>query len=267
VAATVGQENTPNVQFTDEQLVEYIEQMVASSLHHYIGEYEQTHGSIHGEMEESGQSFGPRKQAQPPEHQDEHSQHPPDSPSQQYSQQTFNPPPSYPQHAHDPSGKINHSQEAPVSDIPPIQIKLAALSLYLSTQSEESQAEWKQQFPKEYHTHIDHYRNIDNIAAELPMQAVIDQLNAFTETIKASAHTPAARHDRVRRSLYELLQHPDNRQLLEGVMLQERPQIQRLFKHLGRIDTVPKLAAQLPMWSEGLEVAMLEYYQTLLERI
>jgi hypothetical protein len=51
VAATHGQEHTPEFQFTEQQQVEFITQGAESALIHYINEYEKAYGPIHPEPE------------------------------------------------------------------------------------------------------------------------------------------------------------------------------------------------------------------------
>ncbi|XVJ51150.1 MAG: hypothetical protein HEQ32_03315 [Vampirovibrio sp.] len=266
VSATVGQEETPDVQFSDAQLQGWMEQMVASALHHYLGEYEQLHGPIEPEALPH-EAPSNRFQNKAP-----HT----DTPALNTTTQdpVLHQSPDLAPRVH----PTPHSQDFPPVDLAPahtlssneaphherIRLKLAALGLFLSTQSEAVQAEWFQQFPAEMVHQIIYYMDVDHVANELPMQAVLAQLNTFKQTIQHVAQDPASQQQRTRNAMTEIFTNPDYRHRLEALITGERSKLQRFFKTAGRLQNHPQAYEQLPQWPTPLEEAMLSYYQKIL---
>jgi hypothetical protein len=145
-----------------------------------------------------------------------------------------------------------------------VQLKLAALALFLTTQAPPLQNEWLNQFPSEIANQIVHYMNVENIAQELPMNEVLEKLNEFRRNVKAVAEDPHAQEKRLRHALCDILARPDHRSVLESLMQGERTEIQRLFKTAGLVHKHPNGYNQIPQWTPKLEQALFNYYNTIL---
>jgi hypothetical protein len=271
VSATVGQEATPELQFDDEQLESWIEQMVASALHHYLGEYEKIHGPIGQEdmpPDAPTNRFNKTPQAELPLEEaplfDEKDV--PASPmNRQVPIQTMPSPQSFPsdEDVYAPPSP-SESVAIPHQNTKHVQLKLAALALFLTTQAPPLQNEWLNQFPLEIANQIVYYMNVENIAQELPMNEVLEKLNDFRHNVKAVAEDPHAQEKRLRHALCDILARPDNRTVLENLMQGERIEIQRLFKAAGLVHKHSNGYNQIPQWTPKLEQALFNYYNTIL---
>ncbi|MFN7310587.1 MAG: hypothetical protein ACK5T0_04375 [Vampirovibrionales bacterium] len=274
VSATVGQEATPELQFDDAQLESWMEQMVASALHHYLGEYENIHGPIGQEdmpPDAPTNRFNKTPQVEIPLEEEAVTAEedvPAFQANPQISVQAM-PSPQQPQ--------VFPSYEAVYAPAPPpkpvaipyqntkhVQLKLAALALFLTTQAPPLQNEWLNQFPSEIANQIVHYMNVENIAQELPMNEVLEKLNEFRRNVKAVAEDPHAQEKRLRHALCDILARPDHRSVLESLMQGERTEIQRLFKTAGLVHKHPNGYNQIPQWTPKLEQALFNYYNTIL---
>ncbi|MCE2930333.1 MAG: hypothetical protein LW809_02955 [Vampirovibrionales bacterium] len=274
VSATVGQEATPELQFDDEQLESWIEQMVAGALHHYLGEYENIHGPIGQEdmpPDAPTNRFNKTPQAELPLEEETltvEEDVPAFQANPQASMYTMPSPqqaqvfPSYEDvYASPPQPE---PVAIPYQNTKHVQLKLAALALFLTTQAPPLQNEWLNQFPAEVANQIVHYMNVENIAQELPMNEVLEKLNEFRRNVKAVAEDPHAQEKRLRHALCEILARPDNRSVLESLMQGERTEIQRLFKTAGLVHKHPNGYNQIPQWTPKLEQALFNYYNTIL---
>ena len=271
VSATVGQEATPELQFDDEQLQGWIEQMVASALHHYLGEYEKIHGSIgqddlstdppSNRFTKTASDLSPVEErpimAEYPERVS-HSAVPMDSDTS-------------PSSASFPSAEAIYPSRVPTENLvvahqgsKNVQLKLAALALFLTTQASAVQNEWLDQFPSDVVNQILHYMNVENVARELPMPEVLEKLNQFRRNVQGVAQDPHAQEKRLRYALCEILARPGNRSVLESLIQGERSEIQRLFKTAGLVHKHPNGYNQVPQWTPKLEQALFNYYNTIL---
>ncbi|MFN9691038.1 MAG: hypothetical protein ACK551_02950 [Vampirovibrionales bacterium] len=269
VSATVGQEATPEVQFDDAQLESWMEQMVASALHHYLGEYEKIHGPIGQEdmppdapinrFNKTPQAELPLEEATQVDDDPAFQATPQSSIDAMPSPQSF---PSYEDvYAPPPPSE---SVAIPHQNTKHVQLKLAALALFLTTQAPSVQNEWLAQFPSGVGNQIIHYMNVENIAQELPMNEVLEKLNDFRHNVKAVAEDPHAQEKRLRHALCDILARPDNRTVLENLMQGERIEIQRLFKAAGLVHKHSNGYNQIPQWTPKLEQALFNYYNTIL---
>ncbi len=274
VSATVGQEATPELQFDDEQLESWIEQMVASALHHYLGEYEKIHGPIGQEdmpPDAPTNRFNKSPQAEMPLEEDAFIEPEDASISPVNHQVSVHAMPS-PQNASDfPSYEQVYASSPPPEPVTithqntkHVQLKLAALALFLSTQAPPVQKEWLDQFPQGVSNQVIYYMTIENIAQELPMNEVLEKLNEFRRNVKAVAEDPHAQEKRLRHALCDILARPDHRSVLESLMQGERTEIQRLFKTAGLVHKHPNGYNQIPQWTPKLEQALFNYYNTIL---
>ena len=269
VSVTVGQEVTPEHQFDDQQLESWMEQMVASALHHYLGEYEKIHGPLIQENlppDAPSTRFNLSNQTETPlqgtpvlGHEAVSDPHLPTSAPVMPSPQAF------PSHE-DVYGSSNPSAPStlPLQKTQHVQLKLAALALFLTTQAPELQKEWLAQFPEVLSRQIFHYMTIEHIAQELPMNDVLNTLQAFQRNVKAVVEDPHAQERRLRHALCDILARPEHRSVLESLVQEERLEVQRLFKTAGLVHRHPNGYNQIPQWTPKLEQALLNYYTTLL---
>ncbi len=270
VSATVGQEATPELQFSKEQLQDWMGQMVAGAFHHYLAEYEKIHGPIEAEetpTQEAGSRFQSMLQENMPE-----SKHSPLSTTEHHSTSSLFASPMeetsssmsavpHPSQAHPLSFHTENTQAQGSA------IKLGALGLFLSTQPTEAQQEWLSQLSQDMATQVLYYMNVENVASELPLQAVIEQLHDLKNTLHHLAHDPEAQSKRIKLQLCETLANPTFRPLLEQLTQGERSEIQRLFKSAPLIHKHDDVYESLPQWRQPLETALLQYYHTLLAKL
>jgi hypothetical protein len=272
VSATVGQEATPELQFSKEQLQDWMGQMVAGAFHHYLAEYEKIHGPIEPEeapTQEAGSRFQSLLQeevshvthAPMQEGTEHHATHSLFSASSEEETSSRH---AAPYASVTPEASWHALEEPSSSDTA---IKLGALGLFLSTQSAEAQQEWLSQLSQDMATQVLYYMNVENVASELPLQAVIEQLHNLKSTLHHLAHDPEAQSKRIKLQLCETLANPTFRPLLEQLTQGERSEIQRLFKSAPLIHKHDDVYESLPQWRQPLENALLQYYQTLLAKL
>jgi hypothetical protein len=265
-AATVGQEDTPDMQLQPEQLREWMDNMVVGALHHYLAEYQKTHGPIGGVNIDNPLAFNKKKKDEPVE--------------QPVTQQATLPTLQTVPHQVEAAPNQIKQDEAPTpiiaseaiapepeEGIPPIYFKLGALGLFLSTQATPVQQEWMDRFPPEYQEAIRHYMVIENVANELPMEPVIDALDSLNHDIIKKAKAADAVQSRTKRHLIQLISHPTNQALLEPLIASEGAHIKQLFRVAPRANESDAYRHYIPTFPPAVEHDMLTYFETLLANV
>lgn len=204
VAATHGQEHTPEFQFSPAQQAEFITQGTESALVHYINEYEKAYGPIHPEPE-------------------------PELPTTEA--------PSGLAEAEPPPSTTNVSM--PTGETPPVETrptaasasegagrleKFAALALLLKTLPPATQEGLLKQFGAEEKSLITFYNDPRNIEANLNVAAVATELRRLKATLaqKQQSSSSGAKHSGVQ-SLVGLI----SKQKLLSCLKDERPVVQQ----------------------------------------
>ena len=263
-ATTVGQELTPDMAFNDKQQTQWMQQTAEGLLSHHWQLYEREYGRIthqvnaegsaaalatyqsqqemiakerHAIFEEQSNAFSPEDAAS-----QEWSDHPVDTTYQPVAD------PSYP---NTPMPVIDDRQEKLLT-------KLAALGLFLTTQTDENQRTWLAKFPVEQQQWIVHYMNPQAVMQERQMAAVVEALNSLTQSINTQKEQPAFQQNHVQHQLQVLLQQC-GWQTVEGLLQAERPAVKAFLNALA----THKHLKSAP-FSSSIQQSMLQYFQTIL---
>jgi hypothetical protein len=267
-ATTIGQELTPDMAFNDKQQIQWMQQAAEGALSHYWQLYEREHGRIthqnnpaqsasalatyQSQQETRGEELASSVVEEPsfpspsPAHQQtlgyvEQQEHP--TPVSEYATTATQP--------HTPLPLMDDKQERLLT-------KLAALGLFLTTQSEDHQKAWLAKFPAEHQQWIMHYMNPQAVMEERQMEAVVAALNTLTQSINTQKEHPTFQQNQTQHQLQTLLQQC-GWQTVEGLLQAERPAV-KTFLHALATNQPLKSAP----FSTALQQSMLQYFQTIL---
>jgi hypothetical protein len=266
-ATTIGQELTPDMTFNDKQQIQWMQQAAEGAFSNAWQLYEREHGRITHQnnpagsasalatyqsqqqeaiAEQQGSAFeeAPHFQGEYPSADDE----------QTTAQDTLI--------AQQPAEEANpqdFQQTVPMGDAQDkLLTKLAALGLFLTTQSEVHQKTWLAKFPTEHQQWIVHYMNPQAVMAERQMASVVEALNTLTQSINTQKEQPAFQQNQTQHQLQTLLQQC-GWQTIEGLLQAERPEV-KTFLHALATNKPLKSAS----FSTALQQSMLQYFQTIL---
>lgn len=267
VASTVGQELTPEIAFSEQQQLQWVYQATDGALSHYWQQYEREFGRIshQASAKESASALATFQTQQQEQQQALHSSEamrPDDG-----NELAFTTAATMPEHTEDRfSASVVSS--APVHSptlsphTPSVQekllTKLAALGLFLTTQSPANQQAWLHKFPPDQQQWIVHYMNPHAVMQERPMEAVVEALNALTQSIQHQKQQPSFQQQQVQYQLQGLLQQ-QGWHTLEGLLQTERPAVKAYLHALATNKPV-----KMPAFSVSLQQSMLQYFQTIL---
>jgi hypothetical protein len=258
VAATVGQENTPDLVFSEEQQLGWLFQGLESGLAHHVTELEKQQGPI------ARRQAGGGAPARTP-----HSY----ANTGATGEAPATPNPALTTAAEEPSAYASYSsEEHPHHDtlmtqqaveaswgttVSPHSVqgtqeekqlnKLAALGLFLSTQPPAAQQEWLHRFEEPQQRTITHYMHPQHVQLERDMEAVLEELQALQATIEAQVQQPAFAEGTLHGQLAQLLQrHPPT--LWEELIRYEHPYLKRYLRALLQAGGhQPPLGLPMPM--------------------
>lgn len=199
VAATHGQEHTPEFQFTQAQQAEFVTQGAESALIHYINEYEKAYGPINPEPESE------LPQAEP---------HPEAAEAIPESLQTVLAAESSPEAVATLPENSTHLRHAE---------KYAAVALLLDTLSPSKRARLMQTFDSAEKDLITFYSHPHNIEAHLDIQKVAAELKKLKSVLAAKGKKTEGNVHRGIHSLVGLI----SREKLLSCLKDERPVVQR----------------------------------------
>jgi hypothetical protein len=262
-ATTIGQELTPDMAFNDKQQIQWMHQAAEGALSHYWQLYEREHGRITHQNNPAGSASALatyQSQQQEEIAEEQHGAMLEDTPLfDSLSQETSE---------HFPAIAQEPAEEAPLQSFNPavpmddaqekLLTKLAALGLFLTTQSEDHQKAWLAKFPTEHQQWIVHYMNPQAVMAERQMTSVVEALNTLTQSINTQKEQPAFQHNQTQHQLQALLQQC-GWQTIEGLLQAERPEVKN-FLHALATNKPLKSAP----FSNALQQSMLQYFQTIL---
>lgn len=160
IIATLGQEHTPGVQISDEQIHHWIGQTAVEALFYYISEYEK--------------QFGPLTRTNLPE---------PDSNNDTQAEEPREllPEAPSPQEPVRAESSDSHSQQAAPATLPESYHKFAAVGLLLSSLPHSKQQRILAAFTPEEQQIIGRYRDPEVVASELHLGRVAAYLKQFKE--------------------------------------------------------------------------------------
>lgn len=177
--ATLGQEHTPDVQITDDQIYEWLGGTALEALTYYVNEYEKQNGPLVREGEEQGLPELAPEEPQPQPLAEAEPQ-PEEIPEEQPGE-----PEPQPQQAAPPQ-----APQAP----PEIHHKYAAVALLLNTISEKRQQKILSAFNPEEQQVIQQYRDPVIVTQMLDMALVAKYLKAFKEKLGESRRFGKSRY-------------------------------------------------------------------------
>lgn len=230
VAATHGQERTPEFQFTQAQQAEFVTQGAESALIHYINEYEKAYGPINPEPESELPQAEPQPQvALPPE------ELPPNTSAPESVSRPPQPTAALPEN---PPQRQNAE-------------KYAAVALLLDTLPPPKRARLMQTFDGDEKELITFYSHPHNIEAHLDIQQVAAELKKLKSVLASkNKKMESAAHPGIH-SLVDQI----SREKLLSCLKDERPVVQRfvMAHHSGAADyhqnseewTAPSLSPRL----------------------
>jgi hypothetical protein len=263
-ATTIGQELTPNIGFNNQQQIQWMQQTAEGLLSHHWQLYEREHGRITHQTNatESAAALATYQSQQATLAEATHPalvEDPPlATPSSHENvavwegetQASYQP--AVEASATTATVSMTEAQEKLLT-------KLAALGLFLTTQSEQNQRTWLEKFPTEQQQWIVHYMNPQAVMQERQMTAVVEALNSLTQSINTQKEQPDFQQTQTQQQLQALL-HQCGWQTVEGLLQAERPAVKTFLKTLA---TTHKPLQAVP-FSTALQKSMLQYFQTIL---
>lgn len=239
VIATLGQEHTPDVQISDDQILNWLGQTAIEALLYYINEHERQHGPIARVDEEIVSDL--------------------DSPPEVFAEEPYpvDVSPEEPMaEIHTPVGNIPEPQPQATS-IPEgtdLYHKYAAVGLLLGSVSSAKQAKILAAFtPEEQHI-INQYRDPEFIARHLDMALVAKYLKAFKEKMGQGKSGAKSRYATAVSQVVELL--PPQR--LERLFQNERPIVRGYIQQFLQKSSRGSEQYSLPA---GVEESLILYLQ------
>jgi hypothetical protein len=203
VAATHGQEHTPEFQFTQAQQAEFVTQGAESALIHYINEYEKAYGPINAEAE----SELPQAEPQPT-----------DATPSAIEPIDNTPAPESIAPPMEPTAALPESQSHPQNGE-----KYAAVALLLDTLPPAKRARLMQTFDSAEKELITFYSHPQNIEAHLDIQKVAAELKQLKRVL---ASKNKKTEDPVHQGIHSLVGQISREKLL-SCLKDERPVVQR----------------------------------------
>lgn len=263
VASTVGQELTPEIAFSEQQQLQWVYQATDGALSHYWQQYEREFGRIshQASAKESASALATFQTQQQEQQQALYSSEVTVPPDEQPLADHVAIPPMASEHIGESASSVVYTA-TPSPQAPSVQekllTKLAALGLFLTTQAPANQQAWLQKFPPDQQQWIVHYMNPHAVMQERPMKAVVEALNALTQSIQHQKQQPSFQQQHVQHQLQGLLQQ-QGWYSLEGLLQTERPAV-KAYLHALATNKPVKTAA----FSVSLQQSMLQYFQTIL---
>lgn len=263
VASTVGQELTPEIAFSEQQQLQWVYQATDGALSHYWQQYEREFGRIshQASAKESASALVTFQTQQQEQQQALYSSEVTVPPDEQPLADHVAIPPMASEHIGESASSVVYTA-TPSPQAPSVQekllTKLAALGLFLTTQAPANQQAWLQKFPPDQQQWIVHYMNPHAVMQERPMEAVVEALNALTQSIQHQKQQPSFQQQHVQHQLQGLLQQ-QGWYSLEGLLQTERPAV-KAYLHALATNKPVKTAA----FSVSLQQSMLQYFQTIL---
>lgn len=248
VIATLGQEHTPEVQISDEQIINWLGQTAVEALIYFINEYEAQHGPIartdeqtmpnllsvssdEAEVDDETEDFLDDLYPEAEE---------PEAPA--------------PQPKPEPRPQPVAAEAPATSQAPEVHHKLAAVALMLNTASPTWQRRILSSFDEEEQGIIRQYRDPDRISQNLDLGRVARHLKSFKDKLhgmKPVDKSPYAKmlHNTLKRLPPDRLHH-----LFAG----ERPLVREYVSHFTHAEQQKFAPPDLP---PGVEEAMMLYLE------
>jgi hypothetical protein len=264
-ATTIGQELTPDMVFNDKQQIQWMHQTAEGLLSHHWQLYEREHGRIthQANSTESASALATYQSQQATLAEATHpaiaeapplavSPLPPENMAVWEGETQAPYQPAVEASTTTATVSMTEAQEKLLT-------KLAALGLFLTTQSEQNQHIWLEKFPTEQQQWIVHYMNPQAVMQERKMTAVVEALNSLTQSINIQKEQPDFQQTQTQQQLQALL-HQCGWQTVEGLLQAERPAVKTFLKMMA---TTNKPLQAVP-FSTALQKSMLQYFQTIL---
>jgi hypothetical protein len=269
IATTVGQELTPNVGFSDQQLKDWVLQAAESALYYYVSEYEKQYGSVQNqtilpvdlaEVVAQQQAAAAEAAAAAPE---VLYQQPEVSPLQAMA----TPPLASlelmsPLAATAPSALALQSDSSLGSFAPQATPydKWAAFALFISLLDEPTQQEWLNTLTSEQKEWVAYYSKVERIALELNVASVNTHLLALKDQILEARSTAPYQLSQTQQHLQQQLQAwPEAK--LKQLTATERVGVQELLLriHQSQAQKKPALMRKAPKLPLAIQGALVDY--------
>lgn len=239
VVATYGQENTPEVQISDDQIINWLGQTAVEALLYYVNEHEKQHGPINRTDMQDMPDLLNQEQSQP---------QPEAAPAPQEQEQV---PVQAQQSPVEPVPQQPAPQPAPTG-APEIHHKYAAVGLLLSTLSTPKQEKILNAFQPEEQQLINQYRDPELVARDLDLSLVAKYLRLFKEKM-GQQKTPGK--SKYASTVADVVQNLSS-QRLEKLFQQERPLVRGYVRQFTQTDGRGHHPYTLPT---GVEESLLLY--------
>ncbi len=241
VVMTLGQENTPEVQISDEQIVGWLSQTAIEALLYYLNEYEKQNGPI----ARTDEPVMPDLLNQPEE--------PVQEAPQQSLAETALVQPQQPQPA-PAQAQPAPQQPAATAQVPEIHHKYAAVALFVSNLPNKRQQQILSVFQPEEQQLIQQYRDPEVIAQNLDLGRVAKYLRSFKEKM---GQPRAAKQSRYASTASEVIRDlPPQR--LDRLFQNERPFVRGYVNQFTQASDREFDPYSLP---PGVEESLLIYLQ------